>query len=170
MMPLLSPFTTCMLSLLFRQMKWQMWRSRDCSGLFLYPRLNHTGSHRSIDSHSKPYLHPVKKGQNIKYRGKKRLNRALRQFQQYFSHITATVHIIHVFPKLHQYNDGALKCLAQGNSHEKSPADPVRFKPRTPGYESNTSPLSQEGPLGKKIWEDTISFVRYHTISSLTRW
>ena len=31
-------------------------RSRDCSGLFLYPRLNHTGSHRPVDSHSKPYL------------------------------------------------------------------------------------------------------------------
>ena len=60
MMPLLSPFTTCMLSLLFRQMKWQMWRSRDCSGLFLYPRLNHTGSHRPTDSHSKPYLHRQK--------------------------------------------------------------------------------------------------------------
>ena len=28
---------------------------------FLYPRLNHTGSHRPIDSHSKPYLHQEKK-------------------------------------------------------------------------------------------------------------
>ena len=30
-------------------------------GLFLYPRLNHTGSHRPIDSHSIPYLHQEKK-------------------------------------------------------------------------------------------------------------
>ena len=36
MMPLLSPFMTCVLSCLFCQMKWQMCRSRDCSGLFLY--------------------------------------------------------------------------------------------------------------------------------------
>ena len=27
----------------------------------------------------------------------------LRRFQQYFSHITATAHIIHVFPGFHQY-------------------------------------------------------------------
>ena len=27
----------------------------------LIPRLNHTGSHRPIDSHSKPYLHQGKK-------------------------------------------------------------------------------------------------------------
>ena len=39
MMPLLSPFTTCVLSRLFCQMKWQMCRLRDCSGLFLYPGL-----------------------------------------------------------------------------------------------------------------------------------
>ena len=37
MMPLLSPFTTCVLSRLFCQIKWQTCRSRDCSGLFLYP-------------------------------------------------------------------------------------------------------------------------------------
>ena len=29
--------------------------------LILIPRLNHTGSHRPIDSHSKPYLHREKK-------------------------------------------------------------------------------------------------------------
>ena len=31
------------------------------------------------------------------------LNGVLRRFQQYFSRITATVHIIHVFPGFHQY-------------------------------------------------------------------
>ena len=31
----------------------------------LIPRLNHTGSHRQIDSHSKPYLHQEK---NIGFR------------------------------------------------------------------------------------------------------
>ena len=30
------------------------------------------------------------------------LNGVLRHFQQYFSHITATAHIIHVFPGFHQ--------------------------------------------------------------------
>ena len=33
----------------------------------------------------------------------KELNGVLRCFQQYFSHIMATVHIIHVFPAFHQY-------------------------------------------------------------------
>ena len=54
MMPLLSPFTICVLSRLFCQMKWQMCRSRDRSGLFLFPDKNHMGSHRPTDSHSKP--------------------------------------------------------------------------------------------------------------------
>ena len=31
------------------------------------------------------------------------MNGVLRRFQQYFSHITATVHIIHVFSGFHQY-------------------------------------------------------------------
>ena len=31
----------------------------------LIPRLNHTGSHRPIDSHSKPYLHLEKKIQDL---------------------------------------------------------------------------------------------------------
>ena len=47
------------------------------------------------------------------------LNGVLRRFQQYFSHITTTPHIISVFPGFHQYQLGALKCLAQGHSNEK---------------------------------------------------
>ena len=31
------------------------------------------------------------------------LNGVLRRFKQYFSHNTATAHIIHVFPVFHQY-------------------------------------------------------------------
>ena len=34
------------------------------------------------------------------------LNGVLRRFQQYFSHITATAHIVHVFPGFHQYYAG----------------------------------------------------------------
>ena len=60
------------------------------------------------------------------------LNGVLRRFQQYFSCITATAHIIHVFPGFHQYYAGALKCLAQGHSQE-NPGDPVRLEPKTPG-------------------------------------
>ena len=37
MMSLFSPFTTYVMSRLFCQIKWQTCRSRDCSGLFLYP-------------------------------------------------------------------------------------------------------------------------------------
>ena len=54
-------------------------------------------------------------------------NGVLRRFQQYFSHITATAHIIS--PVL----GWALKCFAQGHTREKNPEDPVRLEPRTPG-------------------------------------
>ena len=47
------------------------------------------------------------------------LNGVLRCSQQYFSHITATAHIIHVFPGFHQCYAGALKCLAEGHTNEK---------------------------------------------------
>ena len=51
------------------------------------------------------------------------LNGVLCCFQKYFSHIKATVHVIHVFLWFHKYMyyAGALKCLAQGHSHEKKP-------------------------------------------------
>ena len=60
LMPLLSPVKTCKLSSLFCQMKCQICRSWDCSGLFLYPIKQH-GSHRPIDCCSKPYLRREKK-------------------------------------------------------------------------------------------------------------
>ena len=59
------------------------------------------------------------------------LNGVLRRFQQYFSHITTTPHIISVFPGFHQYQLGALKCLAQGHSNEKKKKKPK--EPSTPG-------------------------------------
>ena len=59
------------------------------------------------------------------------LNGVLPHFQQYFSHITASAHIIHDF--LHQYYAGALKCLAQGYAQEKNSVNPLRLEPRTPG-------------------------------------
>ena len=52
--------------------------------------------------------------------------------QQYFSNITPTAQIFPVFPGFHQYWTGALKCFAQGQSHENS-EDPVHSEPRTPG-------------------------------------
>ena len=48
------------------------------------------------------------------------LNGVLRRFQQYFSHIMAAAYIIHIFPVFHQYKAGALKYLAQGQSHKKT--------------------------------------------------
>ena len=35
---------------------------------------------------------------------------------------------IHVFPGVHQYKAGALKCLPQGHSYKKNPVDQVRLK------------------------------------------
>ena len=47
-------------SRLFCQMKWQMCRSQDCSGLYSYTPIKPHRSHRPIDSYSKPYLHREK--------------------------------------------------------------------------------------------------------------
>ena len=65
-----------------------------------------------------------------------KLEKAVRRFQQYFSHITATAHIIYIFPRFHQYKTGALKCFAHGNSHakkKKKTEDPLRLEPRSFG-------------------------------------
>ena len=74
-----------------------------------------------------------------------RLNGDLRCFQQYFSHITATVHMVHVFPGFHQYQAGALKCFAQGHSNEKTQRIQSGSNPGPLEYESNTLPLSHAG-------------------------
>ena len=55
----------------------------------------------------------------------------IRRFQPYFSHITATAHIIHVFPRFHQYQAGALKYLVQGHSYE-NPRGPVKLESKAP--------------------------------------
>ena len=64
------------------------------------------------------------------------LNGVLRRFQQYFSPITATVHIIHVFPGFHQYYARALKCLAQGHSQEKTQRIQCGSNPGSLDYKS----------------------------------
>ena len=64
MIPLLSPFTTCVLSRLFCQMKRQMCRPWDCSGLFLYPDL----TTRGLTGQLIPIPNPIyidKKKQNL---------------------------------------------------------------------------------------------------------
>ena len=53
----------------------------------------------------------------------------------------ATVYIIHVFPGFHYYKAGALKCLAQGHSHEK-PRGSSAAQMQDPGLR-----LSHTGPL-----------------------
>ena len=43
----------------------------------------------------------------------------LHRFQQYYSHIKATAHIIRVFPGFQEYKTRALKCLAREHPYEK---------------------------------------------------
>ena len=71
----------------------------------------------------------------------------LHRFQQYFSHITATGHIINVFPGFHQHQAGTLKCLAQGHSHEKNQRIQCGSNPGLIDYESNTLPQSHAAPI-----------------------
>ena len=73
-------------------------------------------------------------------------NDAWHHFQKYFSHITATAHIIHVLPGFHQHYAGVLKCLAQGHSNEKNTEEPMRLEPRTLLLPVNTLPFRHAGP------------------------
>ena len=60
------------------------------------------------------------------------LNGVLRRFQQYFSHITATAHIIHAFLGFTSTRqDSEVSCPR--TLPRKNPEDPVWLKPRTPG-------------------------------------
>ena len=59
MMPLLSPFMTCAVTFVLPDEMADVLSTRQ-QCFFLIPRLNHTGSHRPIDFHSKPYLHQEK--------------------------------------------------------------------------------------------------------------
>ena len=74
------------------------------------------------------------------------LNSVLRRFQQYFSHITATAHIIHVFNWVSPVLGWGSEVSYQRTLPHKNPKDPVQFEPRTLDYEPNTLPLSQVGP------------------------
>ena len=58
------------------------------------------------------------------------------------SHITATAHIVHVFSWVLPVLGWALKCLAQGHSHEKTQGIQCGSNPGPLDYESNTLPLS----------------------------
>ena len=93
MMPLLSPFMTCMLSSLFHQMKWTDVLIAGLHWFILIPRLNHMGSHRPSDSRSKPYLHRGKK--NIRF-GTRITNLLqpyeLRGKQSFLSHLSLLQH------------------------------------------------------------------------------
>ena len=60
------------------------------------------------------------------------LNGVLRRFQQYFSHITATAHIIHAFVGFTSTRLGS-EVSCPRTLPRKNPEDPVRFEPRTPG-------------------------------------
>ena len=73
--------------------------------------------------------HALKKGALIE--------RVSRRFQQYFSHIMAIAHIIHVFSGYHQYYAGALKCLAQGYSRQK-PRGSIAARTQDPWITSQT--------------------------------
>ena len=89
------------------------------------------------------------------------MNCVVCRFQQYFSHITATVQIIHVFPWFHQYKPGALKCLAQGHSHEKTWRLQYGSNPGPLDYESNTSPLSHAGPAVDYCTRLLVLYIRW---------
>ena len=77
------------------------------------PNQLHVSSGQEV-SWTHPYCHNVKGHCELEC-----LNDILCRFQQYFSHITVTAHIIHVLTGFHQYWVGALKCLAKGHSHKK---------------------------------------------------
>ena len=60
------------------------------------------------------------------------LNGVLHRFQQYFSDITATARIIHVFPGLNSTRLG-LQSVLPKDTPMKNPEDPKPLKLRIPG-------------------------------------
>ena len=60
------------------------------------------------------------------------MNGVLRRFQQYLSHITATVHIIHAFLGFTSTRLGS-EVSCPRSLPRKNPDDPVRLEPRIPG-------------------------------------
>ena len=97
-----------------------------------------------------------------------KLNGVLRHFQQYFSYITATAQIIHVFPVLHQYQAGLSSVSPEdtrGHSHEKNPEDPVRLEPRTPGLRVRHFTTEPSGTLRNGLKELRKSMSRFKSKS-----
>ena len=84
------------------------------------------------------------------------LNGVLRRFQQYFSHITATVHIIHVFPGFHQYQAWPWSVLPK-DIPTKKPRRSSAAQTQDPWNTSQT--LSHEGPA---LWEHLVGFLYPH--------
>ena len=60
------------------------------------------------------------------------LNGVLRRFLQYFSHITATAHIVHAFQGFTSTRLGS-EVSCPRTLPRKNPEDLVRLEPRTPG-------------------------------------
>ena len=84
------------------------------------------------------------------------LNGVLRRFNQYFSHITATAHIIHAFLGFTGTRLGS-EVSCPRTLPRKNPEDPVRLEPRTPGLRvkhfttvPRGTPAYYEAPLNQK--------------------
>ena len=80
------------------------------------------------------------------------LNGVLRRFQQYFSYITATIHIIHPFLIFTSTRLGSEVSYPR-TLPRKNPEDPVRLEPRTPGL--RVKHFTTE-PCGTQVWDKKI--------------
>ena len=74
------------------------------------------------------------------------LNGVLPRFQQYFSHIMATVHIIYVFLGFTSTRLGS-RVSCPRILPRKNPEDPVWLEPRTPGLRVKHSTTEPRGTL-----------------------
>ena len=75
------------------------------------------------------------------------MNGVLRRFQQYFSHITATAHIIHVFLGFTSTRLGSEVSCPRTLPRKKTQRIQCGSNPGPLDYESNTLPLGHAGPL-----------------------
>ena len=96
------------------------------------------------------------------------LNCVLHHFQQYFSHITATAHIIHVCSGFHQYYARALKCVVQ-DTLTKNPGDRMLLEPRI--SELRVKHFTTKQSRAPELYQEQIIIWRWvHRIYFVDQW
>ena len=91
------------------------------------------------------------------------LNGVLHRFYQYFSHITATIHIIHAFLGFTSTKLGS-EVSCPRTLTRKNPEDPVRLEPRNPGL--RVKHFTTE-PRGTLMTLSTVKVISWQSVTHM---